>query len=160
MRQWEGHETKYFGIQHRVKLWMILSHTPLQDFGLELLSLVFLYLVLTLLVTRLLATKWGMIQNGGHGQNYDPPPVPLTLIQIHTSILTPHLCLHNWLQAFGIYHIFWNPIRKQLRRKSRPPHICHTGTPPICEAWRHSLKAANDQPGYSEAVLRLYSTLK
>lgn len=23
------------------------------------------------------------------------------------------LCLHNWLQAFGIHHSFWNPICKQ-----------------------------------------------
>ena len=53
-----------------------------------------------------------MIQNGGQGQNSNPLRVPVTPIQIHTSILPP-LCLHNWLQAFGIHHISWNPICKQ-----------------------------------------------
>lgn len=41
-------------------------------------------------------------------------PVPLTPIQIHSSTLPPpSLCLHNWLQAFGIHHISWNPICKR-----------------------------------------------
>lgn len=53
------------------------------------------------------------VQNGGQGQNSSPLPVPLTLIQIHTNILPPLLSLHNWLQAFGIHHISWNPICKQ-----------------------------------------------
>lgn len=78
----------------------------------------------------MLVARWGVIKNGG--QNSNALPVPLTPIQIHTSILPPPLCLHNWLQAFGIHHISWNPICKQrtaAAEKQSSPFLTHRYSP-------------------------------
>lgn len=44
---------------------------------------------------------------------------------------SPLLCLHNWLQAFGVCHIFWNLICKQRKAgaQSNSSRFCQNSAP-------------------------------
>lgn len=48
---------------------------------------------------------------------------------------SPLLCLHNWLQAFGICHFFWNLICKQRKagEQSSSSHFCQNSDPTPCQ---------------------------
>lgn len=97
-----------------------------------------------------------MIQYGGQGQNSNPLPAPLTLIQTHTNKPLPSMSSQL---VTGVWHPSYL-LKPNLQLKDScggKVILCfwHIGTPPVCKAWRQSLKAKHSAPTLSWNMLEV-----